>query len=154
MVLSTSFALRGFSVSRQSIEQVHLFMIRVQKSASLFLGVCSKIFVTHFIPPWGNCKKCPSIKFFIKGSASQTEASSQLAQSVFPLGYYCLLNKRLIIFEFFTHTSKDGVVILVFRPREVIRAFMSVFFYMLDILIKSNEHVLGPPRVSFDFEKK
>ena len=39
-----------------------------------------------------------------------------------------------------------------FRPWEVIRAFLSVFFVMLGIPIESYEHVLGPPRVSFDFE--
>ena len=109
------------------------------------------IFVKYmFIPPW---EKCPSIKFFIKGSDSQTWASSRLAQSVFSLGYYWLLNKQPIISEFFTRSSKAGVVVLVFRPWEVIRAFVSVFFVMLGILIESYEHVLGPPRVSLDSEK-
>ena len=52
----------GFSVSHQSIEQVHLFVIKIQKSASLSLGVCSEFFVKYmFIPLWGKCKKCPSI---------------------------------------------------------------------------------------------
>ena len=31
---------------------------------------------------------------------------------------------------------------------------MSMFFNMLGIRIESYEHVLGPPRASFDFEKK
>ena len=31
---------------------------------------------------------------------------------------------------------------------------MLVFFVMLGISIESYEHVLGTPRVSFDFEKK
>ena len=31
---------------------------------------------------------------------------------------------------------------------------MSVFFVMLGILIESYEHVLGPPKVSLDSEKK
>ena len=31
---------------------------------------------------------------------------------------------------------------------------MSMFFVMLGIPIESYEHVLGPPRVSFDSEKK
>ena len=54
---------------------------------------------------------------------------------------------------FFTHSSKAGVVVLLFRPWEVIRAFVSMFFVMLGIPIELYEHVLGPPKVSFDFEK-
>ena len=40
-----------------------------------------------------------------------------------------------------------------FRPWEVIRAFVSVFFVMLGIPIELYEHVLGPPQVSLDSEK-
>ena len=72
---------------------------------------------------------------------------------MFSLGYYWLLNKRPIISEFFTRSSKAGVVVLLFRPREVIRAFVLVFFVMLGIPIESYEHVLGPPRVSLDSKK-
>ena len=55
--------------------------------------------------------------------------------------------------EFFTHTSKIGVVILVVRPWEVIRASVSMFLNMLGIQIDSYGNVLGPPRVSSDSEK-
>ena len=71
----------------------------------------------------------------------------------FSLDYYWLLNKQLIISEFFTHTSKAGEVVLVVRPWEVIRTSMSVFLNMLGIHIESYGHVLGPPRVSSDSEK-
>ena len=125
----------------------------VPELASFWLNVL--FFVKYmFILPWGKCKKCLIIKIFIKGSASRTWASSRLAQSVFSLGYFWLLNKRPIISEFFTHSSKVGVVVLMFRPWEVIRAFVSIFFVMLGIPIELYEHVLGPPRVSFDSEKK
>ena len=64
-----------------------------------------------------------------------------------------MLNKRLIISEFFIHTSKVGVVILVVRPWEVIRASVSMFINILGIRIKSYGHVLGPPRFLFNSEK-
>ena len=55
--------------------------------------------------------------------------------------------------EFFTHTSKVGVVVLVFRPWEVIRDFMSVFFNMLGIDFESYGHVLRPRKVLSVFEE-
>ena len=64
-----------------------------------------------------------------------------------------MFNKRLIISEFFTHTSKVGVVVLVVRPWEVIRAYVLVFINMLGIRIESYRHVLGPPRFLFSSEE-
>ena len=90
---------------------------------------------------------------FIEDLASQNQASIQLSQSVFSLGNYLLLNKQLINSEFFTHTSKVGVVVLVVRPQGVIRACVSMFLNMLGIQIELYGHVLGPPRFLFNYEK-
>ena len=46
-----------FSVSRQSIEQVHLFVIRIQKSTNIFLGLCSELFVNTCSYPLGEIVK-------------------------------------------------------------------------------------------------
>ena len=51
------FHLVDFLVSRQSIEQVHLFVIRIQKSASLFLGLYSELFVDTCSYPLGEIVK-------------------------------------------------------------------------------------------------
>ena len=91
--------------------------------------------------------------FFVKESTARTYTSRRLAQNVFSLGNYLLLNKRLIIYEFFTHTSKVRVVILVVRPQGAIRTFVSVCINMLGIRIESYGHLLGPPKFLFDSEK-
>ena len=91
---------------------------------------------------------------YVKDSVSYTYISIRLAQSVFSLGDYLLLNKRLIISEFFIHTSKVGVVVLVFKPKEVIRVYVSMYINMLGISIESYGHVLGPPRFYVNFFEK
>ena len=56
-VLSANFALSGFFGDRQSIEQVHLFVIRIQKSTNIFLGFCSELFVNTRSYPLGKIVK-------------------------------------------------------------------------------------------------
>ena len=47
LVLPPKLYLVDFSSEPARFEQAHLFMIRVQRSARIFLGICSKFFVTH-----------------------------------------------------------------------------------------------------------
>ena len=56
-VLSANFALSVFFGDRQSIEQVHLFVIRIQKSTNIFLGFCSELFVNTRSYPLGKIVK-------------------------------------------------------------------------------------------------
>ena len=78
-------------------------------------------------PLGGVVIKCSSMVVFVKDSVSWTHLSIWSAQSVFSLGYYWLLNKRLIIFEFSLNSPKVGVVGLTFRPIEVIRVGVSMY---------------------------
>ena len=97
-------------------------------------------YITCSYPLGGVVIKCSSMVVSIKDSVSWTRLSIRSAQGVFSLGYYWLLNKRLIIFEFFTPTSKVGVVVLVFKPKEVIRVYVSMYISMLGISIESYGH--------------
>ena len=72
-----------------------------RSSSVLFLG--NFVVPYHmFIPPWGSCNKCSSMIVSVNDSVSQNLFVSPIIQGVFCLGYYWLLNKRLIISEFFT----------------------------------------------------
>ena len=64
-----------------------------------------------------------------------------------------LLNKRLIIFEFFTCSFKAGMVFLVVRPWEVIKIYVSMYMNVLNIGIELYGHVLGPPKFLFNSKK-
>ena len=64
-----------------------------------------------------------------------------------------LMNKRLIIFKFFTYCSKAGMVILVVKPWEAIKVHVSMDINVLDIRIESYGHVLGSPSFFFSFGK-
>ena len=46
------------------------------------------------------------------------------------------------------------MVVLAPRPEEVIKVHVSMYMNVLGIGIESYGHVLGPPRVSSDSEKK
>ena len=58
--------------------------------------------ISHVHTPWGNCNKCPSMIVSVKTRSLRLYLSIRSAHGVFSLGYYWLLNKRLIISEFFT----------------------------------------------------
>ena len=51
-------------------------------------------------------------------------------------------------------SSKARIFVLVVRPSEVIKVHVLMYISVLGIVFESYGHVLGPPRVSSDFEKK
>ena len=59
----------------------------------------------------------------------------------------------MYIFEFFACSSKAGMVVLVVKPREVIKVHVSMYISMLDMVLSHYEHVLCPPSVFFNFRK-
>ena len=64
-----------------------------------------------------------------------------------------LLKIQLIIFEFFTYSSKAGMVVLMVKPWEVIKIRVSMYMNVLDISIESYGHVLGPSSFFLSFMK-
>ena len=57
-------------------------------------------------------------------------------------------------FRVFRHSSKDGMVIQMDRPYEIIKVHISMYISMLDIVLSHYEHVLVPPRVFLSSKKE
>ena len=56
-------------------------------------------------------------------------------------------------FQAFHRSFKAEMVILVVKPWEVIKVYVSMYRSMLDIVSSHYEHVLGPYRFFLTFEK-
>ena len=130
----------------------YLFKFRVQKFIQAFQGPFFT-FLPHVHTLQGDCKKCTGTRFLQRTWLPRTWLSSRLFQVGFSLVNYAMLNKRCIIFKFFTCSSKAGMVVLVAKPQEVIKVHVSMFMNVLDIGIESYGHVLGPPKFLFNPEK-
>ena len=88
--------------------------------------------------------KCSSMVVSVKYSVSWTHLSIRSAHSVFSLGYYWLLNKQLIISEFF-HSIPPKLGWLAWNLGLLrLLEYVCQCINMLGIMVESYEHVLSP----------
>ena len=67
---------------------------------------------------------------------------------------FSLINYAMYSFRAFHRSSKAGIFVLVVKPWEAIKVHVLMYISMLYMVLSHYEHVLGPPRIFFNFRKK